>query len=249
MKNVESDSAKLYIDRRSIFDHQSFMKKNLSRKEREREARKELIIDVAERIITERGFENVTMDEIAEKAEMGKGSLYLYFKNKTSIFLAICDRGSRMLNQSMSKVFTEELTGLEMIEKLGHTYFRFIKDNPIYFNTFNYYEGMMNRDALNDGPMAKKCEENAREGMTYIVRALQIGMQDGSIDSSYDPKELGLIIWGASKGVVHMAYMKEKEEHFSVLDDVDFSLDSLVSGFIQLVGQGMKQSDYQSKNV
>lgn len=225
------------------------MEKKLSRKERERKARKELIIDVTERIIEERGFENITMDEIAEKAEMGKGSLYLYFKNKTSIILAICDRGSRILNRSMSKVLTREITGLEMVEKLGQTYFQFIQDNPLYFNAFNYFEGLINRDALEDSPMAKKCEENAKEAMTYIVRSLQIGMQDGSIDSSYNPKELGLIIWGASKGIVHMTYLKQKEQHLSVLDDVEFNLESLISAFIQLVGKGMKNADFQSKNM
>lgn len=225
------------------------MEAKLTRKERERKARRELIIDVTESIIDERGFENITMDEIAEKAEMGKGSLYLYFKNKTSIILAICDRGSRILNRSMSKVLTQEITGLEMVEKLGQTYFQFIKDNPLYFNAFNYFEGLINRDVLDDSPMAKKCEENAKEAMTYIVRSLQIGMQDGSIDASYNPKELGLIIWGASKGIVHMSYMKQKDQHLSVLDDLEFSLESLISAFMQLVGQGMKNADLQSKNV
>lgn len=225
------------------------MKAKLTRKERERNARKELIIDVTEKIIEERGFENITMDMIAEQAEMGKGSLYLHFKNKTSIILAICDRGSTSLNHSMSKVITEEITGLQMVEKLGQTYFEFIKDNPLYFNAFNYYESLINRDALDENPMAKKCEENARQAMAYIVRSLQIGMQDGSIDSSYNPKELGLIIWGASKGIVHMSYMKQKEQHISLLDDVEFSLESLISAFMQLVGQGMKNSDYRSKNV
>lgn len=225
------------------------MNKKLNRKERERKARKELIIDVTEKIIEERGFENITMDEIADKAEMGKGSLYLYFKNKTSIILAICDRGSMILNQSMSKVLTQDVTGLEMVEKLGQAYFEFIKNNPLYFNAFNYFETLVNRDSLDESPMAKKCEENAKEAMTYIVRSLQIGMQDGSIDSSYNPKELGLIIWGASKGIVHMSYMKQKEQHMSVLDEVDFSLESLISTFMQLVGQGMKNSDHQSKNM
>lgn len=225
------------------------MKTKLTRKERERKARKELIIDVTEKIIEERGFENITMDEIAEKAEMGKGSLYLYFKNKTSIILAMCDRGSKILTQSMSKVLTQEITGLEMVEKLGQTYFQFIKDNPLYFNAFNYFESLLNRDALDESPMAIKCEENAKEAMTYIIRSLQIGMQDGSIDSSYNPKELGLIIWGASKGVVHMAYMKQKEQHMSVLDEVEFSLESLIGTFMQLVGQGMKNTDQQSESM
>lgn len=225
------------------------MEAKLSRKERERKAKKELIIDVTEKIIKERGFENITMDEIAEKAEMGKGSLYLYFKNKTSIILAICDRGSRILNRTMSKVLTQDISGLEMVEKLGQTYFQFIQSNPLYFNAFNYFEGLMNRDALEESPMAKKCEENAKEAMTYIVRSLQIGMQDGSIDSSYNPKELGLIIWGASKGIVHMSYMKQKDKHFTVLDDIEFSLESLIGAFMQLVGKGMKSTELQSKKM
>lgn len=225
------------------------MQTKLNRKERERHARKELIIDVTEKIIREQGFENITMDEIAERAEMGKGSLYLHFKNKTSIFLAICDRGSRMLNQTFGQVLTEDLTGLEMVGKLGETYFQFIINNPLYFNAFNYYEGLKNREGLAENPMAAKCEENARQAMTYIVRSLQIGMQDGTIDSTYDPKQLGLIIWGASKGIVHMAYMKKKETHLALFDEIDFNLESLIANFMQLVGQGMKNNDYQSKRV
>ena len=213
----------------------------MTRKERERKARRELIIDATEKIIEKKGFENITMDEIAEKAEMGKGSLYLYFKNKTSIILAMCERGSNMLNQSMSKVLTQEITGLEMVEKLGQTYFQFIKNNPLYFNAFSYFEVLNNRDALDENPMAERCGENVKEAMTYIVRSLQIGMQDGSIDSSYDPKELGLIIWGASKGIVHMSYMKQREQHMSILEDVEFSLDSLIGAFMQLVAQGMRK--------
>ena len=119
----------------------------------------------------------------------------------------------------------------------------------MYFNAFNYYEGLRNRDALPEGPMARKCEENARQAMTFIVRSLQIGMQDGSIDSTFDPKQLGLIIWGASKGIVHMAFLKQKEDHMAVLDDIDFSLESLIATFMQLVGQGMKNYDYQSENM
>jgi len=75
---------------------------------------------------------------------------------------------------------------------------------------------------------------------------LQIGMQDGSIDSTFDSKQLGLIIWGASKGIVHLAFMKQKENHMAVLDDIEFNLESLIKTFMQLIGKGMKNYDYQS---
>lgn len=219
------------------------MKEKSTRKERERAARRKLIIEMAEQIIDERGFENTTMDEIAERAEMGKGTLYLYFKSKIMLYLAISDHGSRILNHEMSKVFTQEMNGIEMVAELGQVYLRFIRQNPVYFNAFNYYESIIDNDDVAGSEEAIRCEENARKAMTYIVRALQIGMQDGSINDLYDPKELGLIIWGASKGVVHLAFMKEKGQHFGVLQEVEFSLESIVNSFIQLIGKGMSKND------
>ncbi len=216
-----------------------------TRRERERAARKELIIDAAEEVIRRNGFENATMDEIAKEAEVGKGTLYLYFKNKASIYLAISERGSKLLNQKLGKVLLMELSGLDLIKKLGHVYLEFVQENPIYFTAFSYYENLIGNEELAESSLAIKCEEQAKEAMTYIVRALQIGMQDGSIKNTIDPKELGLIIWGASKGVIHMAFHKEQSRHMKILDDVEFSLHSLVNNFIEILGTGMK-SDQKS---
>jgi len=209
------------------------------RKERERTERRETIIDAAEEVINEKGFDAATVDEIAERAELGKGTLYLYFKSKASIYLAISERGSKILNSEMAKILTLDLTGLEMLRKLGEKYLKFIQTNPIYFNAFAFYENMMDQEKLAESEIAQNCEKHAREAMTYIVRSLQIGMQDGSVDSSYDPKELGVIIWGASKGIVQMAFLKNKGHYYKMLDEVDFSLESLIVSFIELIGSGI----------
>lgn len=213
----------------------------LSRKERERQRRRELIIDVAEDVIRQQGFESSTMEQIAERAELGKGTLYLHFKSKVAIYLAICDRGSKKLNRELSKVLTMELNGLEMVRKLGYAYLDFIRQNPLYFSAFNFYEGIIDDEKYAGSSMMKQCEENAREAMTYIVRAMQIGMHDGSIDDSVDPRELGLIIWGASKGVVHVALLKEKRNHHVFLDEVEYSFHSLMENFIKLISSGIKK--------
>lgn len=211
----------------------------LTRKQRERAARRELIIDAAEEIIYQKGFDNATMDEIAEQAEVGKGTLYLYFKNKLAIYIAICERGSRNLNKKMAKVLTLDLNGLEMVKELGTAYLNFILNNPRYFQAFNYYEGIIDEEILKSSPVAQQCRENGREAMTYIVRALQIGMQDGTIDSSYDPKELGAIIWGASKGIMQVAYVKQMGSCDEILKEMNFSTESLIENFIRLISTGL----------
>jgi len=58
-----------------------------------REKKKKLIQDrimsISRQMFQEKGYNDTTMDEIAEKAELGVGTLYNYFKSKTEIFLAI----------------------------------------------------------------------------------------------------------------------------------------------------------------
>lgn len=215
--------------------------KELSRKEREKLRRREAIIDAAEQIIGEHGFNSATMEEIAEKAELGKGTLYLHFKSKVSIYLAICERGSRLLNQEMAKVLTKDLSGLKMVENIGQVYLKFIQKNPIYFSAFNYYESILDMEEYSNSPIVEKCEENASEAMTFIVRSLQVGMQDGSIKDTIDPKELGLIIWAASKGVMHMAFMKHNVKYHKFMDEIEFSFESLIQNFIHLIGSGIEK--------
>lgn len=216
------------------------MKHKLSRKEREKAARREYIIDAAEHVVQSKGFDKATMDEIAEKAEVGKGTLYLHFKNKTSIYLAICERGSSLLNQQMSKIIASEKKGLDMVQEIGQNYFSFIQSNPLYFNAFTYYENLVDQHSLTDDPIAEKCEENAAEAMQYIVRAIQIGMQDGSVITKRNPKELGLIIWGASKGVMQISHLRQQGRHKKLFEGADFSIESLMEGFIELAASGMK---------
>jgi AcrR family transcriptional regulator len=62
--------------------------KPLSRKERERSARRLEIVRAARSVFAEKGFEKATLEEIAERAELGKGTVYNYFDSKDSLFLA-----------------------------------------------------------------------------------------------------------------------------------------------------------------
>ena len=211
------------------------------RKQREKLRRQEAIIDAAEQVILERGFEAATMDEIADKAELSKGTLYLYFKNKTALYLAICSRGSQKLNSRFVKVLSMDKPGIELIRILGETYLNFVRENPIYFHAFSYYESIQDQDFLKKNKMAQLCEDNSREAMAYITRTLQIGMQDGTIDDRYDPKELAVMIWASSRGIVQVAYLKSMGHHFKVIDDIELDVESMFESFIQLLQKGMSK--------
>jgi AcrR family transcriptional regulator len=211
------------------------------RKAREKEHRRNQIIDAAEKVIFSKGLEQATMDEIAEEAELSKGTLYLYFKNKNELYLAITQRGSDILNERFTKVFASDYdhTGLELIRLMGETYLDFVHNNPDYFKAFMYYESLSDVEELQKSEFAQSCEENRNEALNFMIRALQIGMQDGTIDSSYDPKELAVVIWSSTRGITTLSHMKSTGHHFKMLDKMEIPVDSLFENFLKLVGTGI----------
>ena len=62
----------------------------LSRRERERQTRRQAMLDAALAVFAEKGYEGATIDEIAERAEFGKGTIYNYFPDgKEALFLTL----------------------------------------------------------------------------------------------------------------------------------------------------------------
>lgn len=61
----------------------------LLRKERERLAKRQEIVNAARQVFAQKGYDHATLDEIAAKAEFAKGTLYNYFDSKETLFREI----------------------------------------------------------------------------------------------------------------------------------------------------------------
>lgn len=73
------------------------------RLEREREFRRESIIEATEQLLNEKAFESITMDDIARSSDFAKASIYQYFKNKeeliTEVFLKILELECHLIEE------------------------------------------------------------------------------------------------------------------------------------------------------
>jgi hypothetical protein len=83
--------------------------------------------------------------------------------------------------------------------------------------------------------------------MTFMIRALQIGMQDGTIDDSYDPRELAIIIWASTRGITTVNHKRKSGHHFKMLDDMEIETESLFKNFLSLVDTGMATEKGRNK--
>ncbi len=103
------------------------------RKEREKLQRRMDIIDAAEKVFFSRGFESATMDEIAGKAELSKGTLYLYFKSKEDLQFAIFMRGSDILMKMMKDDLSSGSKGYQGLLELADSFIRFSRETQGLF--------------------------------------------------------------------------------------------------------------------
>src|SRR5215813_4153179 len=74
------------------------------RREREKEALRQDILDAARELFVKEGFENVSMRRIAEKIEYSPTTIYLYFEDKAALFMAICEETFAKLANQMATI-------------------------------------------------------------------------------------------------------------------------------------------------
>lgn len=103
-------------------------KKEISRRERDKQRQRQEILDAALTLFSDKGYHNVTMYEIAGKAEFAIGTLYKFFKNKEDIYKALVLEMNEELHKSIMQ--TLEKTDDE-VEKLKN----YVKTRGDLFHT------------------------------------------------------------------------------------------------------------------
>src|SRR4051812_31112410 len=102
----------------------------IERKEREKEARRNLILDAAERVFQANGIQQATMDDIARDAELAKGTIYLYYRNKDELQLGVMMRAMDMVHESFEIAAEGENLALKKFQAVGDAYWKFAHDEP-----------------------------------------------------------------------------------------------------------------------
>lgn len=72
--------------------------------------RKIELVDKLNHIMTANGFNTLSMNELAKRANVSRAKLYIYFKNKQEIVTAVVDRHLKFINQQLHEDFKSTVT-------------------------------------------------------------------------------------------------------------------------------------------
>lgn len=106
------------------------------RRQREEKARLAAILVAAENIFSEHGYYQARMEDIAEAAELAKGTLYYYFKSKDEIFLQLLERESKRVHEEIQKRISEESSFVEALEEAMEFYLEYFEKNHRFLKMF-----------------------------------------------------------------------------------------------------------------
>jgi AcrR family transcriptional regulator len=171
------------------------------RKEREKEHRKEEILDAAQKVFFEKGLATATMDEIAEAAELSKGTLYLYYKSKEDMYLAVMMRGMEVLYKIYEPIVSSNDTSVQKLAKFGDTYKNFFHSHRSFFRMFHFLQAPQFHKQVSE-EMRQACSVESRKMWDMVIGLLRRGMEEGAFRSDLNPVEVAIILWSSATALL-----------------------------------------------
>ncbi|WP_412536515.1 TetR/AcrR family transcriptional regulator [Marinobacter sp. MIT932201] len=201
-----------------------------TRREREKQARYDTILDAAELVFSEKGYERTSMDDIARTASLSRALLYVYFKDKAAIQRGIMLRAGHSLFRRFEEARQTADNGLAQIGAMGESYYRFYLEEPDYFSALTKASTAM---AEADESQAEEMLCSKSDLMELMVGAIELGLQDGTMnrDRITDPVQTALYLRGALHGVILLCQseMGEGNPEFPAEQLIRHTMDMLTS--------------------
>lgn len=98
--------------------------------------RRQEMLRAASRALIGRGYHNVHLDDVALEAGLSKGTLYLYFKDKESLFAAVLDDVLDRLEERL-KALSVEGPALDALSRMAAEMLDFVDENQDFLIQFS----------------------------------------------------------------------------------------------------------------
>jgi TetR/AcrR family transcriptional regulator len=171
-------------------------------KEREKEQRREYIIDAAEKQFFSKGYDNVSMNEIADAVEMNKATLYLYFKNKEALYFAVVLRGARLMNEMFRQAAETQPAGIGKVGAMGQAFFEYNRKYADYYRLFRF--AMSGRFDMAQHEDGLEFHRLMHDLLARMCRGIKAGMEDGTIRGDMDPLTIAVFLVTTSENAANL---------------------------------------------
>ncbi len=192
-----------------------------TRREREQKLRREMIIEAAQVLFEQKGFEKTTVEEIANEAELGKGTIYFYFRSKEEIYIAILEKRLDFLEQKMKEAIANPKTAVDALYGLYDAFIEYHRERKGFIDTlFVQVDGEI---LYRLGSVVGGLKSKASVWMEIVGNTIQWGIERGEF-SQVDVERMSKTIVGMVLGLIIQFEMGQINEDLADYRDAVFRL-------------------------
>ncbi|MBN1151316.1 TetR/AcrR family transcriptional regulator [candidate division WOR-3 bacterium] len=200
----------------------------MNRKQREIENRREIMLETAKELFLKKGYDAVSLGEIAKKSEFSRITLYSYFKGKADILVAIIAEAFLEGNKEYSKMIKDMKSSYEKLKTYGiHEYKTFQKHPEYHLLIVRFRQYRLEKENISERNLQtlRKSDEIASSLFSDIINE---GIRNGEFRKDLDVELSRHFFSKAVFAIVHPYVFKTAKD----LSKLEVELDYLLRAFV-----------------
>ncbi len=213
------------------------------RRKRERDARRELAIDAAMDLFDEDGYSSITMEKIAQRSELSRAALYVYFKNKDEILIsAIVSCADRFADRLQELYDNRQSIREDIFDHLWNCFQECYEKDPVTFTAWQYFHQSEVICSL-PAELRKTLFDFSARVVSLQHKIVEYAVKE-NIFVQCDHRALSEVIWSTFLGIVYVERSKailSHKDHLTITRDTARSV--LSRGVMRMPRAKGKRSD------
>ena len=203
------------------------------RREREKAKRREYILQAAREVFFD-GSRRATIDDVAARAEVSKGTVYLYFESKEAILAHLVLEGLDILSGLLETAYApkKDWSADERVRRLARAYLKFSKTYPQYFRLLMAFDHGRFRERVPES-LYQEIAQRSLSSLHWVEQAFEQGRVSGQFAIADAHRAAG-VLWASLNGVLFLL------DHPLRQDILGVSLDALFDSTTELLLRGFR---------
>ena len=173
------------------------------------EAKESSILDAAEKIFAQVGFDGAKVSDIARAASVAEGTVYLYYKNKQDLLAGVVGRFWTQLTLGAEAAIQPDATTKEQLEQLGRYHLNSILDQ---FEVVSL--------TYRARPQQEQDLDQVREYVRVFDRIMQRGVDRGELPKGTPIGQLRDVFFGTLEFSARTLKLRERPYDHSVVSNL-----------------------------
>lgn len=185
---------------------------------------KKSIIESALKLFSKYNYHNVSMNQIAEGAEVSKGSLYWHFDSKEELFREILIDGIDYFNEIFKEIAAKNIAAEEKIYQLIEQVIKILYQNIDFITIFKNNINLINQE------FEEYSQAKHQENIDALTRIIDEGIESG-LFVDQDSENISLMILSLLfSDQIRFLLLKEHQKENKIEEQIDFIYNFILNG-------------------